>query len=125
MRRYEALLIFPPDSASGGSKDEEKRLEELIRRLGGRLLDRTDLGRRPLGYPLRKSREGRLLQCLFEMEPNQIVEFQKVLELDETILKSTVLKSPVPKTTEKDQKKSKPFPEGPQEKQEALHGRKS
>lgn len=125
MRRYEGLFIFPPDSASGGGKDEEKRLEELIRRLGGRLLDRTDLGRRQLGYPLRKLREGRLFQCLFEMEPNQLAEFQKALELDETLLKSTVLKSPLPKTTEKNLKKSKPFTEGSPEKQEAFHGRKS
>lgn len=94
MRPYEALFILPPDAGSGLSKEEEKHIEDLIRRWGGRPFDRTDLGPRLLGYPLRKHREGRLSVWNFEMEPVKLDEFRKTILLDEKILKVIVTRKP-------------------------------
>ena len=115
MRKYEGLFIFPPEEAPEAWKEEEKRLEETIRRFGGRTTDRRDWGRRPLGYSLQKLREGRILLWNFEMETRQLGEFRKALELDEKILKSTIVKPPQPKPVKESKKKAK----------EAVHGRQS
>lgn len=91
-RKYEGLFIFPPEEGPDAAKGEEKRLEETISRLGGRILDRNEWGRRPLAYPLQKFREGRIIHWNFEMEPHQIGELKKALQLDEKILKSSIVK---------------------------------
>jgi ribosomal protein S6 len=105
MRKYECLFIFSPEEAPEAWKEEEKRLEETIRRFGGRTLDRRDWGRRSLGYSLQKTREGRILLWNFEMETHQIGEFRKALELDEKILKMTLVKTVEPKPVRETKKK--------------------
>lgn len=97
MRKYEGIFIFPPQEAPEASKAEEKHLEEIISRFGGRILERKDWGRRPLGYSVRKFREGRVLVWNFEVEAAQIGELLKALHLDEKILKTTIVKPQEPK----------------------------
>ncbi|MBI4116034.1 MAG: 30S ribosomal protein S6 [Candidatus Omnitrophica bacterium] len=108
IRKYEGMFIFPPDEAQTASKDEEKRLEETIRRLGGKVLERRDWGRRLLGYPLRKHREGRMLLWNFEMDSLQVKELKKVLQLDEKILRSTIVLAVEPKPVEETRAKVQP-----------------
>lgn len=114
MRKYEGLFIFPPEEAPEASKEEEKRLEETIRRFGGRTTERRDWGRRPLGYALKKLREARILLWNFEMETHQLGEFRKALELDERILKSTIVKPPTPKPVKESKRKPKEVVRGRQ-----------
>ena len=108
-RKYEGLFIFPPEETPDASKEGEKRLDDTIRRLGGKVLDRSDWGRRSLGYPLHKLREGRILLWNFEMDTAQLAEFRRVLELDEKILKSTIVKKEEPKPAKESKKARKPF----------------
>ena len=96
-RKYEGLFIFPPEEGPDASKGEEKRLEEAISHLGGRVFERNDWGRRPLGYSLGKFREGRILHWNFEIETRQVAELKKALQLDDKILKSTIVKYEEPK----------------------------
>ena len=79
-------------------------------RLGGRVVDRNDWGRRLLGYRLRKFSEGRILLWHFEMEPARIVELRKALQLDEKILKAAIAKTEIPKPPKESQKKPKVRP---------------
>jgi ribosomal protein S6 len=92
MRKYEGLFIFPPQDSPEVCKGEEKRMEELVRRFGGRTIEHKDWGRRPLGYPLKKAREGRFVVWNFEMETSRVAEFKKALVLDEALLQSTIVK---------------------------------
>ena len=125
MRKYEGLFIFPPEDAPEAAKEQEKRIEEALHRFGGRSLDHRDWGRRPLGYPLQKLREGRVVLWNFEMEVGQVGEFRKALELDEKILKLTIVK-PLEAKPAKDPKKTPAGPRGSKEReaaQEGYHGR--
>ena len=108
MRKYEGLFIFPPDEAGEAGKELDKRLEETMTRFGGRILDRQDWGRRPLGYPLRKFREGHMLVWNFEMEGQKLAEFRRTLQLDEKILKITIVSTPKPKVVKESHKKPQP-----------------
>ena len=116
MRKYEGLFVYPPEETGTSLKEAEKRLEEQVQHFGGKVLERRDWGRRLLGFPLRKHREGHLLIWNFEMNPLQLGEFRKALELDEKILKSTLVKVP----------EMKPRKEAPARKpKERVHGRES
>jgi len=96
-RKYEGLFIFPPEEGPDAAKGGEKRLDEAISRLGGRVLDKKDWGRRPLGFAIRRHREGYFLLWNFEMETHQLAELKKNLQLDEKILKTTIVKYEEPK----------------------------
>lgn len=112
-RKYEGLFIFPPEEGPEASKEEEKRLEEAIRRFGGRTLERKDWGRRLLGWPIRKAREGRILLWSFEMETRQLEEFRKVIQLDEKILRATLVKASKPKPSKESREKEEHPETGP------------
>ncbi len=123
-RKYEGLFIFPPEESATALKDAEKRLEDAVRHFGGRVLDRKDWGRRLLGFPIRKHREGHLLLWNFEMDPLQVREFRKVLELDEKILKTTLVKAPEVKAAEEAPARRPAAPRPPErESRERVHGR--
>jgi len=107
MRKYEGLFIFPPEEAQEASKGEESRLEETITRFGGRVVERHDWGRRPLGFPIRRFREGRFLLWNFEMEGPQLGEFRKALELNEKLLKSMIVKPHEPKPVKETKKRQR------------------
>ena len=107
MKKYEGLFIFSPEEGGEAAKEEEKRIDETISRFGGRTLDRQDWGRRLLGYALRKFREGRIVFWSFEMAAPQLADFRKALQLDEKILKTTIVKAPEPKPDRDAVKKSK------------------
>ena len=125
-RKYEGVFIFPPEEGPEASKEEEKRLDEAIKRFGGHTLDRKDWGRRPLGYSLRKVREGRILLWNFEMDSQRIAELRKALELDEKILKSTIVRMAEPKPLkESSKKKPRPVKEEVREPREGVRGRQS
>lgn len=96
-RKYEGLFIFTPEEGHDAAKGEEKRLEEAIARFGGKIFDKRDWGRRPLGYALGKFREARILNWNFELETHQVAELKKVLQQDEKILKSSIVKYEEPK----------------------------
>lgn len=127
MRKYEGLFVFPPEDAPEAWKDEEKRLEETLKRFGGKTFERRDWGRRPLGYPVRKAREGRFLLWNFEMETAQLGEFRKALQLDEKILKSMIVKAAEPRPVREKEKRKKPFhPREPgRPEREGIGGRQS
>lgn len=126
MTQYEALIIFPPEETPDAAKEEEKRFEEALRRLGGRSLEKREWGRRPLGYSLRKFREGRLVLWNVEIEGSQVGELKKSLALDEKILKATLTRFIVPKPVKERKRKPRaqrpPRPAEPRER-EAVHGR--
>lgn len=104
MKLYEGFFIFPPEAGPEARKNQERGLEELIKKFQGNVLQRNEWGKRPLGYPLKKYREGHFLLLDFQIPPLQIADLRKALELQEDLLKFmlTVKKTrPEKKLTEK------------------------
>ena len=108
LRKYEGLFIFPTQEAAEALKAQEKRLEEMVRRFGGHTLEHRDWGRRTLGFPVRRAREGRFVVWNFEMEPARIGEFRKAVELEESLLKATLVRPPEPRPVKEKAKKRTP-----------------
>lgn len=97
MKMYEGFFILPPDAASDARKTQMNVLETTLQKFGGKILQRHELGRKPLGYLLKKFREGYHVVIDFDMEPTQQQELRKTLELQEDILKYMItVKIPKP-----------------------------
>ena len=96
MKAYEGVFVFPPDSTPEVRKTQLKNLEDLITRFGGSITERVEIGRKPLGYPVRKHHEGFLWVADYKMEGPRADEFRKALELQEDLIKHMIIrKDPV------------------------------
>ena len=87
MKAYEGVFIFPPESATDARKAQLKNLDDLIAKFQGSVIQKNEWGKKPLGYPLKKFREGYVVVADFEMPTSQTIEFRKTLELQEELLK--------------------------------------
>jgi len=90
MRKYEGLFIFPPEVTGESHKDFSAEVTKWIEKFQGKITQKTDLGKKPIGHPLKKFKEGKVLVFNFEMDPARMQEFRKELELQETLLKYMV-----------------------------------
>lgn len=87
MKSYEGMFIFPPEAAPEARKAQDKALDDLIKKFEGKILQKTEWGRKPLGYPLKKFREGHFVILDFQLPPLKMNEFRKALELQGDLLK--------------------------------------
>lgn len=94
MKTYEALVIFPFQTGIEGHESQKNTFEELIKKHDGKVLNRNEIGRRPLGYPIKKSREGYFVSFAFELSPDKVEAFRRSLQLTEEILKFTIVIKP-------------------------------
>ena len=96
MKAYEGIFIFPPESAADARKTQLKSVDDIIAKFQGAVIQKNEWGKKPLGYPLKKFREGYVLIVDFEMPSSQAIEFRKTLELQEDMLKYMItVKAPV------------------------------
>ena len=90
MKSYEAIFIFPPESTPDARKNQLQQLEDSIKKFSGTLSQKTEAGRKLLGYPVKKFREGYVLYADFLMDTSKTNEFRKALELQEDLLKYVI-----------------------------------
>ena len=91
MKLYEGSFIFFTELNTDAKTQQLKTLEETLKKFGGQFREKNDLGRRSLGYPIKKQREGNLFCADFELDPAQMQEFRKALQLFEGLLTSMIL----------------------------------
>ena len=94
METYEALIIFPSQAAAELLSDGKNAFEETVKKLEGKILNRSELGRRTFGYPIKKLREGYFAAFDFELLPAKVEPLTHALRLSEAILKFTIVKKP-------------------------------
>lgn len=100
MKMYDGFFILPADATTEQRKSQLQALENLIQKFNGRVAQKNELGRRPIGYMLKKSREGFMVTLDFEMDPSSQPGFRQALELHEDLLKFMI--------TVKEQKETAP-----------------
>lgn len=91
MNNYESVIIL-----KARITDEEKnafieKQKELINK-EGQLTNVDDLGKKTLAYEIKKETEGYYLVFTFEAKPEFISEFDRLLRLNELVLKHLVIK---------------------------------
>lgn len=87
MKKYEGLFIFPPETGGESHKDPALEVTKWIEKFQGKVLQKSDLGKKTLGHLIGKHKEGKILVFEYEMNPSQTQDFRKELELQENLLK--------------------------------------
>jgi len=90
MKKYEGLFIFPPEVTGEGRKDPGAEVIKWIEKFQGKVFQKNDLGKKPLGHMIGKYKDGKVLVVEFEMDPSRTQDFRKELELQENLLKYMV-----------------------------------
>lgn len=94
MKTYEVLVIFSPQV---GGLDSKNSFEDAVKKFDGKVINRTEMGRRQVGYIIKKSHEGYLAFFDIELAADKVTSFKKALDLTEDILKYTIVIKRKPK----------------------------
>lgn len=94
-RPYETVIIF--DSALEDSQVQEKiqRLSSLVAPNGGDSVKVDVWGKRKLAYPIDKKEQGIYAVLRYETEPSALTEFERIMRLDEQVLRQLTVVDPI------------------------------
>ena len=95
MKKYEALVMFPVLPGAELQQADTSVFETALAKQGGKVVHKTDLGRRPLGYAIKKAKEAHVVCFDFELSPDKVNALNLALLLEENILKFTIIVKPV------------------------------
>jgi small subunit ribosomal protein S6 len=87
LKYYEETVIIDGSLENEQIDTEVKKIEEIIQTHGGKIHDIHRWGRKKLAYPIRKKEQGYYIVITFEADGSSIVEFERELELNETVLR--------------------------------------
>ena len=96
-RRYELTLIVNTQAPDNAVDDLVARFDRLVSEGGGRSVEVNRLGGRKLAYDIGRQNRGDYTFIRFEAPPEVLPEIDRVLKLDESILRHMVVldESPV------------------------------
>ncbi|MDE3257833.1 MAG: 30S ribosomal protein S6 [Gemmatimonadota bacterium] len=95
-RRYELTLIVNPQAPDGAVDDLVARFDRLVSEGGGRSVEVDRWGSRKLAYDIGKQNRGDYTFVRFETPPEALPEIDRVLKLDESVLRHLVVLDETP-----------------------------
>jgi small subunit ribosomal protein S6 len=96
-RHYELMIILAPDLEERTIAPSLEQFLSVIRNSGG-TVEKVDVwGRRRLAYEIQKNFEGIYAVVELLAEPDATVELDRQLNLNESVLRTKVLRRPEPK----------------------------
>ena len=90
MRPYEMMVLLSAELED--PKEELAKVEEVVRSLGGEVAKTDVWGKRRLAYPIDKKTEGVYALCNFSLDPDQLVEMNRVLGLRPNIYRQMTIR---------------------------------
>ena len=92
MRNYELGFILHPHVEQPDVTQAVDKVGQYITAAGGEVTSVDVWGRRVLAYPIRKQEEGTYVFAQLQLEPQAIEELERVLKLDEEVLRYLLLR---------------------------------
>ena len=91
MNKYEVMVIVKPADEEANKATFDK-IEALIARVGG-TVEKVDVwGKRRLAYAVNKHTDGVYVLINFEAAPGEIKEIDRVLKIDDNVLRHLIVK---------------------------------
>ena len=90
MRPYEMMVLVSAELED--PKEELAKVEEVVRSLGGEVTKTDVWGKKRLAYPIDKKTEGVYALCNFSLDPDQLVEMNRVLGLRPNIYRQMTIR---------------------------------
>ena len=94
-REFETIFILRPDTNQDGITQVNSKVRGVIEASGGRMIKLDNWGKRKLAYPIDKKEQGIYAVLRYETEPSSLPEFERVLRLDEQVLRQLTVVDPV------------------------------
>ena len=91
MNKYESVIILSANATEESTVAFGEKMKKLIS-ANGELTNVEEWGRKTLAYEIKKQKEGFYILFTFDAKPDFIAEFERVLRLDEVVLKHIVIK---------------------------------
>lgn len=91
MNKYESVIILSANAAEETTVAFGEKMKELIS-ANGELTNVEEWGKKTLAYEIKKQTEGYYILFTFTAKPEFIAEFERILRLDEVVLKHMVIK---------------------------------
>lgn len=91
MNTYEAFVILKPILDVDNSDNVLKVIEDAVESLNGKVVKKDKLGRKRLAYEINKFKDGFITTYLFKLDPASIVSFKRTCQLNEDILRLTLV----------------------------------
>jgi small subunit ribosomal protein S6 len=92
VKNYEVVYIFDTQVPEDRINEKLERYHGLLTGQGGGEITATDhWGRRQLTYPIRRASAGYYVVAQFQAEPAALPEFERLLKLDEELLRYLVV----------------------------------
>lgn len=92
LRDYELVVIADPTLDEEGVSTLNQRVAEMISAGNGTVTNTNVWGRRKLTYIIRKQTEGIYVQINFQMAPSASRELERMLKLDEQIIRYLIIR---------------------------------
>ncbi len=93
MNKYEIVYIFRSSLASEELESKLQNFHSLLTRGAGQISAVEHWGKRQLAYPVDKERNGNYVVAQFETEPGSLPDFERILKLDDQILRYLIVLS--------------------------------
>jgi small subunit ribosomal protein S6 len=92
MRAYEVMVILDPSLEERTVEPSLDKYLNVIRKDGGTVDNVDGWGRRRLAYEIKKNAEGIYALITLNAEPDTVKEFDRQLGLNESVLRTKVLR---------------------------------
>ena len=87
MRRYETIFIVDPDLSEDGRKERLEKNKDLIKNMGGVLIEVEDWGNKRLAYEIKKKFRGHYFLLDFCGNGELVDEMERLIRIDDKYLK--------------------------------------
>jgi len=85
MRPYELTVIFQTEEEL--YRQAKEVVSATLKQQGGEITKEEEMGERPLAYEIKGKKRGRYMLFLVNMAPDKLLGVEKVLKLEQHILK--------------------------------------
>ena len=92
MALFEHVMLLKQDLNSSDLESEIKNQEEIISELNGSIISKESWGLRNLAYKINKNRKGHYILLNIDGPPDAIVEYERLMRLDEDIIRFLTVK---------------------------------
>lgn len=92
MQIYEALMVFKPISDNDNVDGLIRLAENNLQQHGAKITRLERMGRKKLAYEISKFKDGIVASLILEMPPESVKEFKKFCQMNEDILRLTLVK---------------------------------
>ncbi len=93
VRHYEIMIILDPSQDERTAAPSLDKFLEIVRKDNGKVVKVDVWGKRRLAYPINKKEEGVYAVIDLECESQTVLELDRVLNLNDSIMRTKVLRT--------------------------------